>query len=125
MIEGFNLKEDILNITEMRKNLPQILDEVAEEHTYKVVLRHGKPAVVMLNIDEFQEMQDRLLAMELEMGLREALEEHKRGELVSVDELIDEMAVEYGVDLSKLPPKPKGYDEMIPKPKIKRAKRAS
>lgn len=108
----FNLRDDIIGLTTMRKNLAQIVDEVETDHSQKVIIRNGKPSVMLVSVDDFQDMQDQLLALELQLGLRQALEEEKRGELIELDDL----AAEFGIDMSQFDysEKPEGYDQMIP-----------
>lgn len=114
-----NLKEDIINLSDMRKNLKQFVDEVETEHNQKVIIRNGKPTAMLLSVDEYQEMQDRITALELQLGLRQMLEEHKRGELGELDDL----AAEFGIDMSQFDysQKPEGYDQMIPAARYKNA----
>lgn len=109
----FNVQDDIIGITDMRKNLTQIVDEVSTEHSQKVIIRNGRPAVMLVNIADYQALYDRVLAAELEAGLRLALEEEKRGELID----LDSMAAEFGINPSEfeIAAEPEGYDQMIPK----------
>jgi PHD/YefM family antitoxin component YafN of YafNO toxin-antitoxin module len=57
-----------------------------------VIIRKGKPSVVVMRVEDFQAVQDRLLAMELQEAYRQAKEEEARGELIDLDDL----AAEFG-----------------------------
>jgi|GEM_PF-2346084 len=110
----FNVQEDIIGLTDLRKNLAQIVEDIEETNSQKVIIRKGKPSVVVMSVADFQETQDRLLAMELKEAYRLAREEEARGELVDLDEL----AAEFGfseADFPDITQKPEGYDTMIPK----------
>ncbi len=108
MSGDLNLEDDIIDLKTMRRNLSQIVDEVRSDHTHKVIIKNNKPAAILVNVADYQALQNRLLAMELEMGLREMIEEDSRGELVDLDDL----AAEFGIDLSKAPTQPKNYEEV-------------
>lgn len=107
-----NIKEDIINLSDMRKNLKRFVDEVGTEHNQKVIIRNGKTTAILMSIDEYQEIQDYILALELQLGLFQALEEQKRGELIELDEL----AARLGIDMNQFDfsQKPEGYEQMIP-----------
>jgi prevent-host-death family protein len=109
MFEKLNLVEDILDLDTARENLDQIVGEVADDHTPKVIIRNNKPAALLINIADFQAMQDHIFAMEFEMGIREMKEERERGELYSWTKQVEELGIEL-----KVPEKPEGYDLMIP-----------
>jgi len=90
------------------------VEDIEETNSQKVIIRKGKPSVVVMSVADFQETQDRLLAMELKEAYRLAREEEARGELVDLDEL----AAEFGfseADFPDITQKPEGYDTMIPK----------
>jgi prevent-host-death family protein len=110
MFEKLNLIEDILDLDTTRANLDQIVDEVADDHAQKVIIRNNKPAALLVNIADFQAMQEHILAMEFEMGIREMKEEQKRDELFDWDETLEEL----GIDLKGKREKPEGYDLVIP-----------
>src|SRR5438105_9170166 len=111
MNEDNNNPEDVLDFKTAKRNLAQIIDEIGSEHGHKVIIKNKQTSVVVVNMADYQALQDRLLAMELEKALLETLEAGKRGELYDWDELMTEL----GIDLSnQVYEKPEGYDQMIP-----------
>ncbi len=112
MHEDLNLERDLIDLKTMRKNLTQIVDEVSNEHAYKVIIKNNKPAAVLVNVSDYQTLQDRVLALELQIALQETIEADKRGELFDWDETIAELGIELSDEGYE---KPEGYDHMIPK----------
>lgn len=108
MLEDFNLEEDIIDLKTARKNLSQIVDEVANDHAHKVIIKNNKAAAVLVNVADYQALQDQLLAMELQMAYQEAKEAGEKGELKDWDDLVAEL----GIELSELPEEPKYSAEL-------------
>ena len=52
-----------LPLTEARKDLPKIVDEVATIHEHVVITKHGKPEAVVMSADEFESWQETLEIM--------------------------------------------------------------
>jgi prevent-host-death family protein len=107
-----NFEKDIIGLTDFRSNLAEIVDEIMTEHTEKIIVRNGKPAVVVISVADYQAMQNRLLAAELEAGLQAALTEEKRGELLDLDDLITGLG--FAPSEFKPGPAPENYEKMIP-----------
>jgi PHD/YefM family antitoxin component YafN of YafNO toxin-antitoxin module len=106
-----DLEKDLIDVKTMRKNLNQIVDEVSRDHAQKVIIKNDRSAALLVNVSDYQALQDRLLALELQMGLQETIEADKRGELFDWDETVAEL----GIELSdEEPEKPEGYEQMIP-----------
>lgn len=109
MIE--NLQKDTLDLKTVSENLEEIVDELTREHNHKVIIKDDQPAAVLVSASAYQELQDRLLALELQIAYQETLEAAQRGELHDWDEV----KVRLNIQVSdEIPPKPEGYDEMIP-----------
>jgi prevent-host-death family protein len=103
---------DIIGLTDMRRNLAEIIEDVETTGSQKVVIRKGRPSVVVISVAEFEDLQNRLLAMELEAGLRQAREEQQRGELLELDEL----AAKFGLGEADFPDvlqQPTGYAQKV------------
>ncbi len=109
MSEILNIEQDILDLDSVRENLSRLVDEVNLEHTSKVIIKDNKPAALLINISDYQDLQDRLTAIELQIALYETKEAEKRGELISWEE----QALELGIELTDTP-KPDGYDQLVP-----------
>ena len=109
----FNVQEDIIGLTDLRKHLAEIVEDIETTGSQKVIIRKGKPSAVIMSVVDFQAVQDRLLAMELQEAYRLAREEEARGELVDLDDL----AAKFGFSEADFPDvlqKPEGYDAIIP-----------
>jgi antitoxin YefM len=52
-----------LSLTEARKELPNIVDEVSASHEHVVITKRGRPAVVVMSPDEFESWQETLEIM--------------------------------------------------------------
>jgi prevent-host-death family protein len=50
-------------LTEARKDFPNIVDEVAGRHEHVVITKRGKPAAVVMSLDEFESWQETLEIM--------------------------------------------------------------
>ena len=51
-----NIKEDIVNITDARARFSELLTEVAEHRATKIIVVRGKPAVVIISVEEYQDL---------------------------------------------------------------------
>jgi len=49
-----------LPLTEARKDLSKIVDEVSNVHEHITITRQGKPAAVVMSADEFESWQETL-----------------------------------------------------------------
>jgi antitoxin YefM len=47
-----------LPLTEVRRDLPNIVDEVLKSQEHVVITKHGKPAAVVMSSDEFESWQE-------------------------------------------------------------------
>lgn len=54
------LKSHFVGMHELRKNLPKILQELAEEGQEVVITKQGKPTAVIINIEKYLEVQEAL-----------------------------------------------------------------
>jgi antitoxin YefM len=52
-----------LPLTEARKDLSKIVDEVSAAHEHVVITKQGKPEAVVLSADEFESWQETLEIM--------------------------------------------------------------
>ena len=52
-----------LPLTEARKALPKIVDEVSAGHEHIVITKRGKPEAVVMSLDEFESWQETLEIM--------------------------------------------------------------
>lgn len=110
----FNVQEDIIGLTDLRKHLAEIVENIETTGSQKIIIRKGKPSVVVMSVADFQAVQERLLAMELQEAYRLTKEEEARGELIELDELAREFGFSEA-DFPDVAQKPEGYDTLIPK----------
>jgi prevent-host-death family protein len=77
-------------VHELRAELASLLDEVADMREHVVVTRRGRPAAVLIPIDEYESLEetaeilaDRAMMAAIERGRREA----RRGDVITLEEL--------------------------------------
>jgi prevent-host-death family protein len=82
--------QDIITLSELKDNPNGAIDDVQERRSIKVVTKRGKPAAVIINLEDYIQMKQALAQAEArEIALRHQnfLEADKRGEVGSSDEL--------------------------------------
>lgn len=82
-------------VREFRSNLAELLSDVADRRDHVVVTRNGRPAAVLVPIDEYEALEEtaEILSDAGTMdALRAGLDELERGEAVEFDELRRELA---------------------------------
>ena len=52
-----------LPLTQARKDLPKIVDEVSGGHEHVVITKRGRPEAIVMSIDEFESWQETLEIM--------------------------------------------------------------
>ena len=57
---SLDLAEDICPVSEFRANSTNLIKRVREEHRPIVLTQHGKSAAVVIDVADFQKMQDEL-----------------------------------------------------------------
>jgi antitoxin YefM len=85
----------IVPVREFRSNLSELLSDVADRRDHVLVSRHGKPAAVLVPIDEYEALEetaeilsDRDALAALEAGLAELA----RDETITLEGLREELA---------------------------------
>ncbi len=82
-------------VRELRSNLSKLLSDVADRRDHVLVTRNGRPAAVLVPIDEYDALEetaevlsdpDALAALEAGLG------ELERGETITLDDLRRELA---------------------------------
>lgn len=87
MKNKFQLGRNILDLTTAKNNLEEIVNEVLEEHNEKLLIVDNQPAVVLVNVEDYQNLQWQLEILELRLASYQAKEEYKRGETLTLQEL--------------------------------------
>ncbi len=84
------LKSHFVGIHELSKNLPKILQELAEKGQEVVITKQGKPTAVIIDIEKYLEVQEALKEFsdpkDIE-ALLEARQEIRSGKGVTAEEV--------------------------------------
>lgn len=82
-------------VRELRRNLSRLLSDVADRRDHVLVSRHGKPAAVLVPLDEYEALEETaeiLSDPDALAALEEGLAELERQEVVTLEELRRELA---------------------------------
>ncbi|MDQ3691163.1 MAG: type II toxin-antitoxin system Phd/YefM family antitoxin [Chloroflexota bacterium] len=82
-------------VRELRSNLSALLSDVADRRDHVLITRNGRPAAVLVPIDEYEALEEtaEILSDPAALSALEAgLAEIARGETVSLEEVRDELA---------------------------------
>lgn len=63
-----------LSLADVKNRLSEVIDKLEREHGRVVVTKHGRPAAVMLNIDDLESLEETLEILS-NPALREAIRE--------------------------------------------------
>jgi prevent-host-death family protein len=69
-------------LAEVKNRLSEVVDEVEREHARVVITKHGRPAAIVLSIDDLESLEETLAVMSsprLAADLQEALAERDAG----------------------------------------------
>lgn len=84
-----------LTITDTRKQIYSLAEDIALNDTQYIVTEHGEPKLVIMSIDEFESWKETLEVMSLYPNLlqdaKDARDEYHRGKTVSVEDLEKEI----------------------------------
>ena len=75
---------------EFRTHLAHLLDEVADRREHVTVTRHGRPAAVLVPVDEYEALEETAAILSDEDTLdaiRHGLEDLAAGDVASLDEV--------------------------------------
>lgn len=84
----------IISISEARKRIFDIAEEVQKPNNFYIFTENGKPKAVLMSADEFDSlMEDYELLCDpgFQKRIQEAEEEYRRGDYVTLDELEREL----------------------------------
>jgi prevent-host-death family protein len=82
-------------VREFRSNLSSLLGDVADRRDHVLVTRNGKPAAVLIPIDEYEALEETaeiLSDAQTLAAIDDGLAELARGETVTLDDLRRELA---------------------------------
>jgi prevent-host-death family protein len=77
----------VISVSEMKDTLSEVLNRAAYGRERIVIASRGKPKAAVISVEDLQLLEE----LEDAMAAREALEEHARGETISLEELIAEL----------------------------------
>lgn len=83
----------IVSISQMKDTLSEILNRVAYGRERIVVASRGKPKAAVISVEDLELLEE----LEDALAAREAVEEHERGETISLEELVAELEEGDGV----------------------------
>lgn len=81
-------------VRELRSALARFIDRVADMREHIIVTRRGRPAAVLVPVDEYEALEETaeiLSDRETLAAIEEGLREVERGETVTLDELRQEL----------------------------------
>jgi antitoxin YefM len=85
----------IVPVREFRAHLADLLDEVADRREHVTVTRRGRPAAVLVPVDEYEALEETadILSDEPTLAaIRRGLDDLAAGDLVSLDEVREQQA---------------------------------
>jgi antitoxin YefM len=85
-----------LPLTEARKDLSKIVDEVANVHEHITITRQGKPAAVVMSADEFESWQETIEILDdpdAMSAIRRGLRDIKAGRVRPLEDVLKRLGV--------------------------------
>ena len=83
----------IIPITEARKKIFKISDDIQKPGQYYTLTENGRPKAVIMSAEEFESWQETLEVMkefpDLDKDIKKAKEEYKRGDYITLEELLE------------------------------------
>ena len=82
-------------VREFRAHLADLLDEVADRREHVTVTRHGRPAAVLVPVDEYEALEETAEILSDEdtlVAIRRGLDDLAAGEITSLDDVRAEHA---------------------------------
>ena len=92
----YNQGVKTLPLTEARKELSKIVDEVSTVHEHVTITRQGKPAAVVMSADEFESWRETLEILddpEAVAAIRRGLRDIKAGRVRPLEEVLARLGV--------------------------------
>lgn len=81
-----------LSISEARKKIFDIADDVQNPNVHYTLTEKGRPVMVLMGAEEFESWQETLEVIKdfpnLKADLQEAEEEYKRGDFITLEDLL-------------------------------------
>jgi antitoxin YefM len=77
-------------VRELRAQLSQVIDQLADPREHVIVTRHGRPAAILVPVDEYEALEETaeiLSDAETMAAIDEGRREVEHGETVTLDDL--------------------------------------
>lgn len=77
-------------VREFRSHLADLLDEVADRRDHVTITRHGRPAAVLVPVDEYEALEETVQILSDDATLaaiRSGLDDLAAGDVVTIDEV--------------------------------------
>lgn len=87
-----DITKDIRPLTEFKRDTARFVDRLHESGRPAVLTVNGKPSLVVMDAAAWQAMQDRMDHAEAVAGIREGLQQARRGEGVDAAAVFDRLA---------------------------------
>lgn len=75
-----DLKEDVVSLTDFARNTKEHAKELALGGRARILTQNGKAAVVVLSLDAFEKMSHDAEEYQMDLRLRDALENYAKGD---------------------------------------------
>jgi prevent-host-death family protein len=86
------LDQDIRSLSDFRANAASFIEQVKSERRPLVITQHGKSSAVLIDVEDYQKMLDKIQLLE---ELTTARKELNNGEGVSHEQFFSELRAEY------------------------------
>ncbi len=83
-------------LKKLRPNLPKVMEEIDSKMTRFIVTKRGKPAALMISIDDYESLLETLDILSntgLRKDIKAAEEDIKKGNIRSLDEIDKELGI--------------------------------
>ena len=86
------LDQDIRSLSEFRANAASFIEQVKSEHRPLVLTQHGKSSAVLIDVEDYQKLLDKIQLLEEIAGAKKELDE---GKGVDHQEFMNELRAQY------------------------------
>lgn len=91
-MSNIQLDQDIRSLSDFRANAASFIEKVKSERRPLVITQHGKSSAVLIDVEDYQKMLDKIQLLE---ELSTARKELNNGEGVSHEKFFSELRAEY------------------------------
>ena len=74
-MSGFDVVHDIITVTDLRRDISQVVSQLETERQFKVITQHGHPVAVLVDVVSYQAQQERLILLEKILAGEQAVKE--------------------------------------------------